>query len=348
MHPNFGIVASSSHIFASDDIESPSPFDATGSALHAHYERVVHSSPLRERKVAWNPSSSFSQANKGAGTGMELRAQSVSGRFNRTLDAIVKNWGITYSGDKRTSVDNFLARLEEDRAVSFLSEVELLIVLPFFLDGLALQWFSQYKRSWPTWAHFRAAFRARFGDINYQWRLDEQVAARVQGEDELAADYLTCLQGLYQKFERPVSLIEQMDRVYLNMRPELKRAIRRHEFRDYDQLTALATDVERILETLRVERVPQRPEESFFPEFAYSGKNRPRPFIPNKQKPHRGIDPTVGRLFQSVSEIIRKLDDLITLRPYLDIEVGDAKFHSLVDTGSTKTSLGSLNVPLIP
>ena len=107
-----------------------------------------------------------------------------------------------------------------------------------------------------------------------------------------------------------MSLIEQMDRAYMNMRPELKRAIRRHEFRYYDQLTTLATDVERMLETLRVERVPPRPEESLFPEFAYSGKKRPRPFIPHKEKLSREIDSTVSRLFRSVSEIIRKLDDL--------------------------------------
>ena len=37
----------------------------------------------------------------------------------------------------------------------------------------------------------------------------------------------------------------------------------------------------------------------------------------------------------------------ITSRPYLDVEVGDATFHSLVDTGSSNTFLGSLNVPLI-
>ena len=172
----------------------------------------MHSSPLRERKVAWNPSFSFSQANNETGTGTEPRTPSASGRFNRTLDAVVKNWGITYSGDNRTCVDNFLARLEEGRAVSFLSEEELMIALPFLLDGLALQWFRQNERSWPTWAHFRAAFRARLGDRNYQWRLDEQVAGRVQGEDESTADYLTCIQGLYQKFERPVSLIEQIDR----------------------------------------------------------------------------------------------------------------------------------------
>ena len=143
-----GSVAPSCKIFASGDIEPPSPFDATGSALHAHYERVMHSSPLRERKVSWNPSYSFSQANIEAGTGLEPRSPSVSSTFNRTLDAVVKNWGITYSGDRRTSVDNFLARLEEGRAVSFLSEEELMVAIPILLDGLALQWFRQNKSSY--------------------------------------------------------------------------------------------------------------------------------------------------------------------------------------------------------
>ena len=85
----------------------------------------------------------FSKANNEAGTGIEPRAPSVSVRFNRTLDAVVKNWGITYSGDRRTSVDNFLAPLGEGRTLSFLSEDELMVAIPFLLDGLALQWFRQ-------------------------------------------------------------------------------------------------------------------------------------------------------------------------------------------------------------
>ena len=124
MQPNMGSVARSGKIFASGDIEPPSPFDATGSTLHACYEREVHSSPLREREAAWDPGFSFSQANNEIGAGIEPRSPAASGRFNRTLDAVVKNWGITYLGEKRTSVDNFIARLEEGRAVLFLSEEE--------------------------------------------------------------------------------------------------------------------------------------------------------------------------------------------------------------------------------
>ena len=96
----------------------------------------------------------------------------------------------------------------------------------------------------------------------------------------------------------------------MNMRPELKRAIRRHEFGDYDQLTTLVTGVERMLETLKVERVPPRPEKSFFPEFAYSSKNMPRSFPSNKENPGREADATVNRLLHSVAEMSKKLDDL--------------------------------------
>ena len=77
MHPNMGSMAPSGKILATGDIEPASPFDATGSAIHAHYERVVHSSPFMEHKVAWNSSYSFSQANNDTGTGIEPRPPSA-------------------------------------------------------------------------------------------------------------------------------------------------------------------------------------------------------------------------------------------------------------------------------
>ena len=48
-----------------------------------------------------------------------------------------------------------------------------------------------------------------------------------------------------------------MDRAYMNMLPELRGAIRRHKFGDYDQLTTLATGVERMLKTLKSKESPR-------------------------------------------------------------------------------------------
>ena len=122
------------------------------------------------------------------------------------------------------------------------------------------------------------------------------MTGRVQGEDKFTADYLNCPQGLYQEFERPIALIKQMDRAYMNMRPRLKCAIRRQKFGDYNQLTTIATDVERVL---------PRPEGSFFSGFAYPSNNRPRSFPYNREKPGRKIDATVNRILHSVAEILK-------------------------------------------
>ena len=58
--------------------------------------------------------------------------------------------------------------------------------------------------------------------------------------------------------------------------------------------------------------------------------------------------PSSSREVVDLSEVLSTRDSSsepdITSRPYLHIEVGGAKFYSLVDTGSSNTFLGSLTV----
>ena len=223
-----------------------------------------------------------------------------SGRINgRTVDMIVRQWGITFSGDNDTSAENFLTRIEEGRSVSGLTDEELLIGIPFILDKLPLQWFRNNSHAWPTWNHFRSAFLSRFGDINYQWRLEEQEATRYQGADERTADYLTCLQGLFLKFQRPVTMEEQMDRAYRNMKSKLRRYIRRFEFNDYNQLTMIANEVERTSYSDKEERIPPSPSELFFPELAYTGKH-------SRSRNNAGAG-TVEDLIATLTDLLKKV-----------------------------------------
>ena len=64
-----------------------------------------------------------------------------------------------------------------------------------------------------------------------------------------------------------------MDRVYTNLRSEIKRLIRRHEFYDYNGLMFLASDAKRTLSTLEEDETPSKKEEPFFPEFAYKPRD---------------------------------------------------------------------------
>lgn len=72
------------------------------------------------------------------------------------------------------------------------------------------------------------------------------------------------MQGSYLKFDRPVRSSDILDRVYMNLKPDLKKSIKRREFNDLNKLALFASEVERMIHSLVVERTPLTPENSFF------------------------------------------------------------------------------------
>ena len=156
-----------------------------------------------------------------------------------------------------------------------------------------------------------------YGDTSYQWRLEEQVAARVQGAVERISDFLVCLQGLYLKFLRLVTIKEQMDTAYRNMKPELRQASRRFEFSDYNGLMTLAKEVERTAVPEGEVRTAPKPDESLFPELAYRKKAKS---LASGNSTHKSVKQTDNtnsqpasnqpqdQLTSLLSTLIKKLD----------------------------------------
>lgn len=110
--------------------------------------------------------------------------------------------------------------------------------------------------------------------MNYHRRLEEQIIARKQGSDESSIDFLTCIQGLYSLYPRPIPLSEQLDRAYGNLRLNLRGAIRRREFNSFNELAALTLDFEQAMSKGKEDIPPPSPEDSFIPEYAYKPKGK--------------------------------------------------------------------------
>ena len=110
---------------------------------------------------------------------------------------------------------------------------------------------------------------------------------------------ITSLAYRVLKFQRPVTMEEQMDRAYRNMKSKLRRYIRRFEFNDYNQLTMIANEVERTLYSGKEERIPPSPSESFFPELAYTGKN-------SRSRNNAGAG-TVEDLIATLTDLLKKV-----------------------------------------
>ncbi|KYN05316.1 hypothetical protein ALC62_03774 [Cyphomyrmex costatus] len=100
---------------------------------------------------------------------------------------------------------------------------------------------------------------------------------RTQWDQESTADYLKCMQALFDRLNPPWSLSEQLDYAYRNLLPRLQIVLRRDEFRDFTSLKLLALRIEVGHDAAIHYRAPPVPERSLFPELAYrSPKKAPR------------------------------------------------------------------------
>ncbi|XP_043285560.1 uncharacterized protein [Venturia canescens] len=183
---------------------------------------------------------------------------------------LMRKWNISFSGKRGDDVETFLTRISEGRALVPVSDVDLIRCIPFFLTGVALQWYRNDKDRWENWSQFASACRLRFGDPDYQYALREEIMRRTQGLEEPVADYLTCLRGLFSRLQPPWDEAQQIQHAHRNLIPRLHVAIQRDDVFDFDSFEHVAVRVEKSFQTSRSYRAPPAPNQSLCPELAYS------------------------------------------------------------------------------
>ena len=97
---------------------------------------------------------------------------------------IMRKWNLKFSGTRREDPDAFPTRLDEGRSLVPICDSDLLRVMPFFLSGIALNWFRSSKYLWRTYGDFARACRRRFSDPDFQCELRQEIYRRTQGERE--------------------------------------------------------------------------------------------------------------------------------------------------------------------
>lgn len=167
--------------------------------------------------------------------------------INDTVSAIRK-WNIKFSGSNNESAEQFLEDVEDFRKLTQIDDDEsLLEALPVMLKDKAKQWYRNMRTSWSTWMEFRTDFRLRYGDPSFQKKLRDQAYTRLQGPDEPVAEYVQNMRTIFNHFDKPMELSEQLDKIYDNLKPELKLLIRRSEVGTIRELEPLAREREQLL-----------------------------------------------------------------------------------------------------
>ncbi|CAB0036931.1 unnamed protein product [Trichogramma brassicae] len=180
------------------------------------------------------------------------------------LGKTMRSWNFKFNGSTEMNVEEFLRRVKECTQSARLSEMDVLGSMPELLSGIALRWYRNNKNKCQTWAQFCTEARRYFGVTQYfQERLQAEVVTRTQGSQEPVAEYIICAQALMNQLEGKWPPQQQLELLYQNMRPELRKVIPRDQVTSIARLVDLARTQERILKDEQTFREPPPPEEVF-------------------------------------------------------------------------------------
>ena len=121
------------------------------------------------------------------------------------------------------------------------------------------------------------------GDRGHQQRILAEINARTQCRNELTRDYIVNLQAMILKLTPVPSMVQQLDMLHRNMRPELQKMVMRNQITDYRGLLDLVREAEL---ADKVYHSPPPPERTYLPEFAYVLSEPP---VDQRKKQNPGV-----------------------------------------------------------
>ena len=91
---------------------------------------------------------------------------------------IMRKWNLKFSGNNSEDPETFLMKIIEDRTIVPVEDLIILQIIPFFLSGIALHWYRSFRHTWKNFHEFSASFISRFGDVDFQFELRQEIYNR--------------------------------------------------------------------------------------------------------------------------------------------------------------------------
>ena len=154
---------------------------------------------------------------------------------------------------------------------------EIIKALPSVLDEEAWQWFRREYQFWKSYEDLVKAFRLQYSFEDVQERLRKELEDRTQGPSKTISTYLCKVRDLLDQLKPPLTLHEQLDRVYQKLHSSYRMRFDRKDFETFPELQKLGKKEELRRAQDRAYKPPPSLAESSFPSSAYVPTRTPRP-----------------------------------------------------------------------
>lgn len=161
-------------------------------------------------------------------------------RFYPTTHVDISRWNLKFNG--RTSVNDFLERVEEIRNSRKISKSDLLRFAPELLTHEALLWYR--TRQFETWDDLCQQLKEAFRPYDYEFSLWDEIRHRTQGSQEKVLTFITAMENLFRKLEQPLMEKNRVEIMRRNLLPHIQTQIALQKIESTTELTKLARAVE--------------------------------------------------------------------------------------------------------
>ncbi|CAB0042486.1 unnamed protein product [Trichogramma brassicae] len=243
-------------------LRPPESSSCTSASIVHSYQRPSHkSSPL---------STTTYETSRDGGASSGPGSMLNTSTYHSDVGAIVRKWKVEFNGEKGSSVDEFIQRVDECRRLARLSDEDLLNSITELLTGQARLWCRQERSQWKKWEDFCIAARRCYGiDRRYQQKLELEAQRRTQGRTEPVNHYVYCLLTIIGKLAEPWTLQRKLDLLHNNMLPSLQKQVPRYKARSIDEFVELARDAENLHSAEKLYQPPIPSNLSMMPETAW-------------------------------------------------------------------------------
>ena len=186
-----------------------------------------------------------------------------------TVFNVMSKWGLKFSGSGKEDSEEFLRKIRDGRQLLGLTDRELFDSLPFFLEGVALNWYRNSRWRWNTLNEFELFWRVRFTDPDFQFNLYLEIRNRTQHQKEKVSDFLTNLKCMFDRLDPQLQEDKQIDIAVRNMLPRFQIAFANVVFQNWAHLERTAARMERTYINARNYKAPPSFEDSLLPQLAF-------------------------------------------------------------------------------
>ncbi|XP_054257588.1 uncharacterized protein LOC128982670 [Macrosteles quadrilineatus] len=202
--------------------------------------------------------------------------QEKSSPSNRPKYVPVYKWGLKFDNNAGSSVAAFLERVEELRRARGVTHSELFESAVDLFSGSALVWYRASTSRIHSWPQLCKELRDVFQPPDYDFRLQQEIFNRIQGEQEPIDLYMAAMEGLYERLSVEIPETSRLAQIFNNLHPQLQDRLALLDIKSLDELRLMGRRAQAGRLRTSKPRPSPRSETTLEPDLAYQEPYRHR------------------------------------------------------------------------